>query len=227
MRMLIHDWLDREFVALAGEGPPALSPAEQAQALIEQFDQRLRSVGLSLEHTVRTRLWGRDRPSRDSGSGERVRLLAGGARSVSSSYIAPEHFDSEASVALDLLAMRPSEPGPGKTLVEYDPPIVPLRYLVYDSVVFLSGVTSETGNLDEQVAEILPRISGSLGDAQTAWGRAVRVSSFLHRSQSLDRLKGLLAPLVPSSVPRQYGFADGYSTPGKLVEIEVTAQLAK
>lgn len=42
-------------------------------------------MGLSLNNAVRTRLWGTDRESRNQGSNERVRVLSGKARSVSSS----------------------------------------------------------------------------------------------------------------------------------------------
>ena len=97
-------------------------------------------MGFSLENTVRTRLWGRDRESRDLGSEQRVKILSGKARSASSSYIAPDHFDSSSNVSIDLVAMRPVGPEADKILKEYDPPVVPLRYLVYDSIVFLSGV---------------------------------------------------------------------------------------
>ena len=226
MQVLIDERLGRDFVTLAAEGRADLGAPEQTAELINGFDARLRSLGLSLENTVRTRLWARDRESRDLGSRERVRLLSGPARSVSSSYIAPEHFDGGGRVALDLQAMRPSRSGEVKTLVEYDPPIVPLRYLVYDSFVVLSGVTSEIPTLDAQVAEILPRIAGSLADAGVGWDQAVMVSSYLHASQSLDELKALLGKVIPATTPKQYGFSEGYSTPGKLVEIEVTARTA-
>jgi enamine deaminase RidA (YjgF/YER057c/UK114 family) len=226
MHILIEEWLGREFVTLAAEGRANLDAAGQTEELVARFDGRLLSLGLSLDNTVRTRLWGRDRESRDLGSRERVRLLGGTARSVSSSYISPEHFDSEARVALDLVAMRPSAQAETKKLVEYDPPIVPLRYLVYDTVVFLSGVTSELPTLQAQLADILPRIGGSLADAGVSWNEVVGVSSYLHTSQRLGDLKRLLAATVPLTVDQRYGFADGYSSPGKLVEIEVTARLS-
>ena len=182
-------------------------------------------MGLSLENTVRTRLWGKDRESRNLGSNERVRILSGKARSASSSYIAPVHFDSNAHVALDLLAMRPLRPGLEKTLVEYDPPITPLRYLVYDSLAFLSGVTAVLPTLDDQMADILSRISTSLTSAGSSWGKVVRVSFFLHRSQALQALKDLFKKTVKAEIPQmEFAFVDGYSAEGKLIEIEVTAQ---
>jgi len=185
-------------------------------------------MGLCLENTVRTRLWGKDRESRDLGSNERVKVLSGKARSASSSYIAPGHFDSDARVGLDLLTMIPSRPGAEKTLKEYDPPIVPLRYLIYDSVVFLSGVTAVLPTLEDQLADILPRISGSLTDAGSSWNKVVKVSFFLHRSQKLETFKELFRKHVRAEIPQmEYSFVDGYSAPGKLIEIEVTAMTSR
>jgi enamine deaminase RidA (YjgF/YER057c/UK114 family) len=224
MRKKIFRWLGREFVALSSEGKAGLATMEQAQDIFRRFEEELRAVGLSLENTVRSRLWGRDRQSRNLGSDVRVKVLSGKARSASSSYIAPGHFDSDARVALDLLAMRPSRAGVEKTLKEYAPPLIPLRYLIYDSVVVLSGVTAVLPTLDNQLADILPRIEGSLKDAGSSWDRAVRVSFFLHRSQKLEILRELFRKYVSIQIPEmEYGFVDGYSAEGKLIEIEVTA----
>jgi enamine deaminase RidA (YjgF/YER057c/UK114 family) len=198
----------------------------ESQQLFRQFDQELASHGLSLDNTVRSRLWGRDRESRDFGSNERVRILAGKARSASSSYIAPTRFDSGASVALDLLAMSPSRQGAMKRIVEYDPPIVPIRFLVYDAIVVLSGVTTVLPTLEEQFDNIIPRISGSLNDAGSSWQKVARVSFYLHRSQPLEKLKAIFDRHVQAPIPeREYIFVDGYSSPGKLCEVEVTATL--
>ena len=161
----------------------------------------LRVHELALANTVRSRLWGRDRESRDQGSNERVKVLSGKARSASSSYIAPSRFDSNAKVAIDLLAMRPSRPGAEKFLKEYDPPIVPLRYLTYDSVVVLSGVTAVLASLDEQLDNILPRIEDSLKNAGSSWDRVAKVSFFLHRSQRLETLKELFSTRVRLKSP--------------------------
>lgn len=224
MRKKIFRWLGREFVALSCEGKAGPTAKEQTQDIFRRFEEELRSLGLSLDNTVRTRLWAKDRQSRNLGSGERVVVLAGQARSASSSYIAPGHFDSDARVALDLLAMRPSRPGLEKILKEYDPPMIPLRYLIYDSVVFLSGVTAILPTLDNQLADILPRIGGSLKEAGSSWDKAVKASFFLHRSQKLETLRELFRKHVSIQIPQmEYGFVDGYSAEGKLIEIEVTA----
>jgi enamine deaminase RidA (YjgF/YER057c/UK114 family) len=224
MRKRIFTWLGKEFVELSGEAKPAANATIEAQELFGRFDEELRLHGLSLDNTVRSRLWGRDRQSRDLGSNERVKILSGKARSASSSYIAPGHFDSAAKIALDLLAMRPAEPSADKRVVEYDPPIVPIRFLTYDSVVVLSGVTTVLPTLEEQLDNILPRIRGSLGDAGSSWDKVARVSFYLHRSQTLENLKALFAKRVTAKIPQmEYCFVDGYSSEGKFCEVEVTA----
>ncbi|HTN71552.1 MAG TPA: hypothetical protein VMO00_10735 [Methylomirabilota bacterium] len=224
MRKKIFHWLGKEFVALSAEGKPGESATAEARRLFQSFDEELRSVGLSLDNTVRSRLWGRDRASRDQGSIERSKALSGKARSASSSFISPIHFDSDAHVAIDLLAMRPSRSDAQKLLKEYDPPITPLRYLTYDSVVVLSGVTAVLPTLEAQMADILPRIEGSLKDAGSSWERAAKASFLLHRSQKFETLNQLFQKHVKVKIPQmEYFHVDGYSSEGKLIEVEVTA----
>jgi enamine deaminase RidA (YjgF/YER057c/UK114 family) len=224
MRKRIFSWLDRDFVELSAEAKPGTSAAIEAQELFQRFDDELKAQGMSLDNTVRSRLWGRDRESRDLGSDERVKILSGKARSASSSYIAPAHFDSDAKVAVDLLAMKPSRQEMQKHIVEYDPPIVPIRFLVYDSVVVLSGVTTVLPTLEEQLDNILPRITGSLKDGGSSWERVARISFYLHRSQTIQNLMELFEKRVQAPVAqREYCFVDGYSSAGKLCEVEVTA----
>ena len=224
MRKRIFTWLGKEFIELSGEAKAAANATIEAQELFQRIDQELKAHGLSLDNTVRSRLWGRDRQSRDLGSTERVKILSGKARSASSSYIAPGHFDSSAKVALDLMAMRPSQTSAAKRIVEYEPAIAPIRFLVYDSVVVLSGVTTVLPTLAEQFDNIFPRIAGSLKDAGSSWEKAARVSFYLHRSQTLENLKTLFARHVTAKIPQmEYCFVDGYSSEGKFCEVEVTA----
>lgn len=226
MRKKIFTWLGHEFIELSGEATPGADAATEARALFQRLDNELRPHGLSLDNTVRSRLWGRDRASRDAGSTERVKILSSKARSASSSYIAPGHFDSQAKVAVDLLAMRPSRPEQAKQIVEYDPPIVPIRYLVYESVVVLSGVTTVLPTLAEQFDNILPRITGSLSDAGSSWDKVAQVSFYFHRSQDLANLKKLFSDRIAAQIPRmEYVIVDGYSSEGKFCEVEVTALL--
>ena len=107
MREKIFPWLGHEFIALSCEGDSAGSVTDETADIFRRFDDRLRAQGLSLDNTVRTRLWARDMACWEGGVKERARILSGNARSVSSSHIRPDRFASPGRVAVDLLAMRP------------------------------------------------------------------------------------------------------------------------
>jgi enamine deaminase RidA (YjgF/YER057c/UK114 family) len=230
MRTTLYPAFRHEFIAISGESRPGLPPDEATHDLFARVSTELHAYGFSLDDTVRTRLWGRDRTARDGGSGVRMQVLAGRVRAASSSYIAPHHFDAAGAVAVDLWAMQG---GAQKTVKEYDPPIVPPRYITTRGLVFLSGVTWDTGTLDEQLDVILPRITGSLQHAGASWAHVVKLSCFLHRSQTVPVLQAGLQRVLgaeggtllggEASAAVEYSFVDGYSTPGKLIEIETTA----
>ena len=77
MRKRFFSWLGKDFIELSGEAQSAASATGEARELFRRFDRELRAHELSLDNTVRTRLWGRDRESRDLGSDERVGPGAG------------------------------------------------------------------------------------------------------------------------------------------------------
>ncbi len=222
MRMKSSDWLGRKFVAVSCEGAGGVPADQGMDGILDRIEGAIGRLGLSLDDTVRTRLWARDRESRNLGSQARSKRMGGRVRSSSSSYIAPGHLDSNANVALDFIAMRS---GGGKKLVEYDPPIVPLRYLDLDGLVFLSGVTSTSGDLAEQVTEVCGLIGESLEHAGVSWEQAVLVSFFLQQEEDPAALMAAFENAVASCPARtECSFVEGYSAVGKLIEIEVTAQ---
>src|SRR5579884_3959748 len=198
MRLILFSWLDHEFVGLSAEAEAGLGAAEGLRALLGRVDAALAGQGLSLANTVRTRLFGRDRAGREQAAAARRERLGGEARSVSSSFVAPARLESSAAVGLELLAMRPSG-GAAKTLREYDPSRAPLRYLSYDSLLFLSGAT---------------------------WERVALTSCFLRRDQDHATLRRLLREAVPGlSSPLECELVDGFAGEEGLLEIEVTAAL--
>lgn len=221
-------WLGSEFLLLSSEGEAGTGAADQAAGIFTGFEQRLGRHGLSLDDTVRTRLWAGDRDARNQASRVRADSLTGPARAAGSSYIAPDRFETGARVAFDLLALRPAPPGDAKTVREYDPPRTPLRYLVMNAVVVLSGVSSGLDSLADQVNDVLAVIGGSLADAGTAWRHAAMVSFYLHDSCTIGELDALFDAAVEAPCPgREYVAVAGYSSPGKLIEIEVTATLPR
>jgi hypothetical protein len=56
------------------------------------FAERLRALGLSLDHVVRTRMFTRDMDVWIASNQERRKILTGKARSVSSSHIWPDRL---------------------------------------------------------------------------------------------------------------------------------------
>ena len=226
MHKRLFTWHNTEFVELSAEAPPMGDAGKEATKLFQIFAAELQTQGLSLDHTVRSRLWGRNRQSRDLGSNVRVNTLSGKARSASSSYICPGYFASAANVALDLIAMRPSHAQSEKRVVEYNPPIVPIRFLVYETFVVLSGVTTVLPTLEEQFENIIPRITASLTDGGSSWQKVAKVSFYLHRSVPSEKLNEVFNRHIHAPIPqREIVWVDGYSAEGKLCEVEVTAIL--
>ncbi len=227
IRKEIVSWLGREFVFLSCEGAGGGTAGDQMEGIFDRFAAELHDDGLSLDRTVRTRLWAVDRKSRDLGSDVRAKYNVGQARAATSSYIMPGRFASEALVGLDLAALRPADAAARKILVESTPPRKPVSHLILDSLLVLSGKTVVLPTLAEQLDEILPRIAGILSEAGSGWNNVVNVSCYLHRSQSIESLRKGFAKWVKTPLPRmEIAAVEGYSAEGKLIEIEVTADTA-
>ena len=158
MQKKIFSWLGEEFIELSGEARPGTSIEKETVSLFRSFEQELKTHGLSLEDTVRTRLWGRDREARNLGTAARSTILTGSAKAASSSYVSTNRFDSDAKVALDLLAMKPSRADAERRPVEFQPPRNYLCYLRHDSFVFLSGYTAAAETLETQVSDIIKAV---------------------------------------------------------------------
>jgi len=221
MRMKTFDWLGHEFVAVSCDAPAGAPADHGMDGILSRIEAGIGRLGLSLADSVRTRLWARDRSSRSLASQARSRRMRGSSRSSSSSYIAPGRFDSDATVALDFVAMRSSGE---KRLAEYDPPSVPLRYLDLEGMIFLSGVTATRGKLAEQVREACGLIGESLEHAGASWEQATLVSFFLQQNEEPESMRAAFERVVgscPAGI--ECSFVEGYSAQGKLIEIEVTA----
>ncbi len=207
---------------VAGRGPG--SAADQARTALISAADTLADHGLGLEHVVRTRLWAREGVSRGAASPARPEILSGPARSASSSYVGPDRLPDSVLVAFDVVARRPG-PGetPVKTVVEHDPPQNPIRYLAVQDLVVLTGTTSLAPTLPEQVAQIVTSIVTDLRDAGTGPGGIVELRCYLHRGEDPEVLHDELDRLLPGATAYDVELVDGFSTPGKRVELEVTA----
>ncbi len=61
MRKTIFHWLNREFALVSGEARGSGSVEQQTDELFERFETELSASNLSLENTVRTRIFAADK----------------------------------------------------------------------------------------------------------------------------------------------------------------------
>ncbi len=225
MRLKIFPWLGQEFVSLSWEGNGEGTVEDETRELFARFSDRLSRFGLTLDHTVRTRMWVRDMECWHAGVHERARILSGRARSVSSSHVRPDRLGPKARISVDLIAMFPPATGGSKVFKEYEPQTIVLRRLTWGGIVFLSGVTDMTHTtFDEQFPVIIQRLSATLTDGGASWSDVVRASFFLHHEESLKMLRTRFAEAVSAQIPScDYTLVD--TRQGKRLEIELTAKV--
>ena len=227
MQVRLFNWLGREFVEIVGEGQAGLAADLATEQLFRRFETELQSHGLSLEDTVRIRVWGRDKSERTLATAMRSKILTGQRKAASSSFISQQWFDSDAAAGLELLAMKPMNSGAERRPVEFEPPRNYLCYLRYDSVVYYSGYTSSADTLEDQVAEVLKTISGARaisGALTQDFKKTGRLSVFLHRSQKLTVVKELLVKESWIDLANvDFQLVDGFAGEKYLLEIEATA----
>ena len=227
MRKTIVSWLGREFIFLSGEARGSGSIEQQTNDLFERFEAELKLSNLSLEDTVRTRIFGADKEARELATFARAKILTGKRKAASSSYVSASHFDSNARVALDLIAMRPSRPGAYRQPVDFEPSRIYISWLRYDSVAFVSGFTSEADSLEDQVPGVLADIDGALKDASTSWKHVAKLSVYLSRTQNLEALKDLLRKANRLDLSKiEFELVDGFARDKGLLEAEPTALIA-
>jgi enamine deaminase RidA (YjgF/YER057c/UK114 family) len=226
MRQKTFNFAGQRFAYLAIEAEGGGSLERQSQALFEQAAAALAAQGLALDrNVVRSRVFGRSREARDVVSGVRGRLFEGTARAATSSYISPAYFSSAADVGIDLFAM--AAPSIATRKVSEHAPVQPfIRHLTWGPMVFLAGMTCETlPTLREQYTDVLARAEKLLTETGCGWKSVVHVAFFLHRREHpkalLDGIAAMgTVPLDNCEVEQ----VDGYSRPGKLIEIEITAK---
>lgn len=227
MKVKLSSWHGRDFVAIVGEGQNGLAADLSMDRLFQSFETELKSHDLSLDDTVRIRVWGRDKHARTLATAARSKILTGKRKTASSSFISGQWFDSDATAGLELLAMKPMNRDADRRPVEFEPPRNYLCYLRYDSVVFYSGYTSSADTLEDQVVDVFKAISGARAISGTLtqdFKKTGRLSVFLHRSQKLSIVKELLAQQSWIDLANvEFRLVDGFAGEKYLLEVEATA----
>ena len=90
METKIFSWLGREFLEISGEAQAGPSVDSATAELFGRFEAALKTNDLSLENTVRIRVFGRDRQARTDATLARSKILSGSGRAASSSFISQE-----------------------------------------------------------------------------------------------------------------------------------------
>ena len=135
MRLQVFRWLGEEFVSLSWEGNGEGTIADEMRELFARFGDWLGRFGLTLDNTVRTRMFVRDIDTWHVAAAERAKCLMGGARSTSSSHVRPERLGPKLRFSIDLLAMHAPKTGERKILREYEPQTVVLRRMTWGKLV--------------------------------------------------------------------------------------------
>lgn len=224
MQVRLFHWCGREFIEIFGEGKSGAAADAATADLFDRFQKTLGTHGFSRDDAVRLRVWGRDKDARTRATAARSKILTGKRRVASSSFISLEWFDSDGTVGLELLAMRPLSSTAPRIPVEFAPARNYLCYLDYDRWLFFSGFTSEAPTLEQQVVEVLATIDSALAQSRTDWGRVVKLSALLRRGHDIETVRRVLLSAGRENVPEiEYSFVDGFAGEKYLLEIEATA----
>lgn len=204
---------------------PTTEPAT-LDALFVALETALAGAGLQPADVVRNRLLASSQPVRDTASALRFRRLAGPARCATSSYIDESRFAGGDGVRLDTVALRGT--AATKLAIEHDPVQPSCQLVATGDLAFLSGLTSTDPELHVQIQQIRVRLAETLALAGMRLGRAVRPTAatiYVHRSVGLDELADLAEMIGIVGVPLAVGHCDGFSKPGKLLELEIDAEV--
>ena len=224
MKTRLLNWLGREWVEIIGEGAAGGPPDAAVLELFQGFEAELKAHGLSLDHTARIRVWGKDREARTLATAARAKIFTGKRKAASSSFISADWFDSDASAGLELLALWPSGADAARNPVEFEPARNYLCYLDCDGLLFFSGFTSEAATLEQQAADVLGTIGAALARAGADWPQVVKLSALVQRGHSIDSIRQTFAAAGLRDLPEtEFAFVDGFAGEKYLLEIEATA----
>lgn len=227
MVMKSMTWAGRELVSLYGEGQAGRAPDEQLRDIFAGFEQELNGIGLSLDNGVRHRLWTRTREAREASNDIRAQLIAGNRRCATSSFISRDIFAAGGDVAVEMIAQVPAAT-PVRRLVDFSPPRRYARYLVQDGLMFVSGMAEEGDSLEAQFDRAMEEVIVAMRRELVAWNDVFSGQLFLERGDVdptwlLQRFRDAVGADLPHLDCKE---VDGLASPGKHLEIEITAKLA-
>ena len=206
------------------EGTAPTTSRDALEALFDGLLADLRAAGLTEADVVRNRVVAATRAGRDAASAVRFARLSGPARCATSSYIDPSAVPERDGVRIDTLAIAGF--GSGKLVAEHEPRQPPCILVANGPLVFFAGITSLAPDWAGQREHVRRRISETLGLAQRLLERPVRptwASAWVHRTVEALDPDELAAAIGLEGVAFRIERCEGYSKPGKLIEVEIDA----
>lgn len=227
MAMKNMTWAGHDLVSLYGEGQAGRAPGQQLSDIFADFERELNGIGLSLENGVRHRLWTRTREAREASNDIRAQLIAGNRRCATSSFISRDVISSGGDVAVEMIAQVPAA-APLRRLVDFSPPRRYARYLVQDGLMFVSGMAEEGDSLEAQFDHAMGEVLVAMRLESVTWNDVFSAQLFLERGDVdptwlLQRFRNAVGADLPYLDCEE---VDGLASPGKHLEIEITANLA-
>jgi hypothetical protein len=192
-------------------GVPAAAQDAFSAALAE-----IGGAGLPDAAIVRSRV--RVSQAQDRAEASRVRheVLDGPRRAASASFV--DHGDPLRRVTVELAALG-GHGEPRKSIVERQPPAPTCQWVEVGGLVFLSGLTYDAPVLDAQVDGILAALTGVRRPGDTV----LHATVFHDRAVAARVVRRLLSGRAPwLRCPVEWAAVDGFSAPGKRMEVEFT-----
>jgi 2-iminobutanoate/2-iminopropanoate deaminase len=98
-----------------------------------------------------------------------------------------------------------------------------LLFLSGRAPIDTSSMEVVSDDFDEQARDVLRQINESLTEAGSGWEHVLRVQCYLLRAADFDAWNRIWAETFPPPRPVRTTIVTGFTVPGMLIEIEVTA----
>ena len=98
-----------------------------------------------------------------------------------------------------------------------------LLFLSGRAPIDVSTMQVVSADFEEQAREVLRQIGESLAEAGTGWEHVLRAQCYLAKADDFASWNGIWAETFPPPRPVRTTIVTGFTVPGMLIEVEVTA----
>jgi enamine deaminase RidA (YjgF/YER057c/UK114 family) len=219
-----HSLDDRVLLQVIVAGTSGDDIQTQSKTAMNRALSEMEKAGFTADHVVRSRVWGRDAATRTAASDIRRLEYADHKRGATASFYDSERLPDGADMMIDVFALKTRKSAARKVFQEYDTPATAPLFVELDGMVLLSGNTDTSPKFEDQLVKIRGKIELGLQRSGTQWKHVSLVSAFVSKTVDAMHARKAIAEAFPEmSCPLVLTSVDGFSSPGKLIEIEVNA----